>query len=59
VALAARADLATRHRRGLVAQSHRSWRRATEAYKTVALLAEKVSSPLISKLRQKLLYSKF
>jgi hypothetical protein len=46
-------------RRGLAARRHISWRRATEAYKTVALLAEKTSSPLSSKLRQKLLYSKF
>jgi hypothetical protein len=49
----------TWRRRGLVARCHKSWRRATEAYKTVALLAEKASSPLNSKLRQKLLYSKF
>jgi hypothetical protein len=49
----------TWRRRGLVARRHISWRRATEAYKTAALLAEKTSSPLSSKLRQKLLYSKF
>jgi hypothetical protein len=49
----------TRRRRGLVARRHRSWPPATEAYKTAALLAEKTSSPLNSKLRQKLLYSKF
>jgi hypothetical protein len=49
----------TWHRRGFVARRRRSWRRATETYKTVALLAEKSSSSLISKLRQKLMYSKF
>jgi hypothetical protein len=42
----------TWRRRGLVAQRHRSWRRATEAYITAALLAEKSSSPLNSKLHQ-------
>jgi hypothetical protein len=40
------------HRRGLIARCHRSWRWATEAYKTAVLLAEKSSSPLNSKLRQ-------
>jgi hypothetical protein len=60
MALTARTDLAsTRRFIGLVARRHRSWRRATEAYKTAALLAKKASSPLILKIGQKLLYSKF
>jgi hypothetical protein len=48
----------TRRRCGLVAQRYRSWRRATEAYKTAALLAESSRFPLISKLHQNLLDSK-
>jgi hypothetical protein len=54
-----RADLASMWRRcGLVAWRHRSWHRATEAYKTAALLAESSTIPLISKLCQIYLDSK-
>jgi hypothetical protein len=56
---APRADLTSMwRRRGLVARRHKSWRRATETYKTVALLAERSTIPLISKLRQIYLDSK-
>jgi hypothetical protein len=55
---APRADMAlTRRRCGLVARRYRSWRRATETYKTTALLAESSTFSLISKLRQDLLDS--
>jgi hypothetical protein len=56
---ALRADLTSMwRRRGLVARRHRSWHRATEAYKTAALLAESSTISLISKLHQIYLDSK-